>query len=63
MRYRFYPLDQSGEICGPYSAEVCEDDRAAVAWADELALRFGVEIWQGARRVGRRLNASVAGQA
>ncbi len=61
--YRFYPLDQYGAICGPYSAEGCVDDRAALAWADELARPFGVEVWQGARMVGRRMQAAVADQA
>ena len=60
LRYRFYPLDQHGVICGPYSAELCDDDGAAFDWAGELALPFGVEVWQGARLVCRLQNASRA---
>jgi hypothetical protein len=56
--YRFYPLDTFGKICGPYSAEVCDDDSAALAWAHELGGASGVEVWQGARLVGRLHGAS-----
>jgi hypothetical protein len=56
--YRFYPLDPSGQISGPYSAAVCDDDRGAVLWAEEMSRASGVEVWQGARLV-RRLTAVV----
>ena len=65
VSYRFYPLDKSDAICGPYSAAACEDDQAALQWADELVggNGFGVEVWQGARLVCRRLAPSLTGMA
>ena len=59
--YRFYPLDLFDQICGPYSAAVCEDDRAALLWADEIRGSSGVEVWQGARLVCRRLSVADRG--
>lgn len=51
--YRVYFLDAGNHIIGSQEATYDSDARA-VAYVDSiLAEHFGIEVWAGARRVGR----------
>jgi hypothetical protein len=50
--YRFYFLDDSEHIKNADYVE-CENDRSALEKARELCEAFHIDVWLGARRVGR----------
>ena len=59
--YRCYVLDSGNNIVAVEDASHA-DDKAAMAWAEEIFIKRtdarGVELWQGARMVDRKLRPS-----
>jgi hypothetical protein len=51
--YRIYTVDIDGHISGPPSVESCGDDDEANRRAKDLLNGSDVELWDGARFVGR----------
>ena len=58
--YRLYLLNSLGRIIRPEAVEAGTDD-AAIAAAREFDHAFGVEIWDGARRVATVRPGSTTG--
>jgi hypothetical protein len=52
MWYRLYELDEGDHILKAISLEF-SDDAQAVAAAQSRAGPYGVELWEGSRRIGR----------
>jgi hypothetical protein len=50
--YRFYVLDESGNIAGPARVTSCEDDDAAMHQARRYLENKAIEVWHVDRRVG-----------
>ena len=58
--YRFYDIDYNGRITGARN-RVFDNDRAALAHADQLLMNWPViEVWQTDRLVGRVEQSQVA---
>jgi hypothetical protein len=51
--YRVYPVDGDGHILAVAYVVTCESDQEAIEKARPLVNGHGVELWQGARQVGR----------
>jgi len=51
--YRFYRIGDDGHVLGMPDVVSCSDDEDAIEKAKALALTFGIEIWDLARRVAR----------
>jgi hypothetical protein len=51
--YRIYTVDIDGYISGPPSVVTCGDDDEATRRAKDLLNGSDVELWDGARFVGR----------
>ena len=51
--YKLYGLDGTGQIAGAPEVVQAPTDRQAMAAARELKRRGSVELWHGARLVGR----------
>jgi hypothetical protein len=52
-RYRSYSLDSNGRISGPPNDFDAGDDIQAIEQAKQFLSGKAVEVWQGARQVGR----------
>lgn len=50
--YRFYVLGRRGEFAQGVDLH-CEDDEAALLYAESIVTAYGVEVWQANRFVGR----------
>ena len=50
--YRAYFVGRDGHFIG-FEPIVCADDAAAIESAKRLVNRHGIELWNGARLVGR----------
>jgi hypothetical protein len=50
---RIYSVDREGHISRPPSVVTCEDDGEATQQAKHLPKDSDVELWDGARFVGR----------
>ncbi len=52
--YRAYTLDRNGRIRAPHNLD-CPTDADALEYAADLSgeKEASVEVWQGARRIGR----------
>lgn len=51
--YRIYILDKEGHIAAPSIDVDCENDDEALAAARKHLIQQPVEVWLGARRIGR----------
>jgi hypothetical protein len=51
--YRVYVLDREGHVSGPPIDITCKTDEEAMTAAREQLRGYPVEVWLGARRVGR----------
>lgn len=50
--YRFYQINQRGEVFVAPTILKCRDDNEALSQGWDLVSEFPVEIWDGGRRVG-----------
>jgi hypothetical protein len=55
--YRVYPIDGKGHIVDAPNVVTCDSDQEAIEQARALANSHDVELWDGARRVSRRIGA------
>ena len=51
--YRIYVMDREGRVSGPSEIVTCNTDEEAVEHARQFLDDMPVEIWLGAKRVGR----------
>jgi hypothetical protein len=51
--YRIYVLDREGHVMGPSKIVVCKTDEEALEHARQFLDGNPVEIWLGAKRIGR----------
>jgi hypothetical protein len=51
--YRAYPIDRAGHVAAPPTVITAEDDETALAQARQMVDGKDLEIWSGARLVGR----------
>jgi hypothetical protein len=57
-QYRVYPIDGKGHIVDAPNVVTCGTDREAIEQARALVSScHDVELWDGARRVSRRIGA------
>jgi hypothetical protein len=57
--YRFYSLNERGKVSTPPTILKCRDDDDALAQGQVLIGEFPIEIWDGGRRVGTLVGASI----
>jgi hypothetical protein len=51
--YRFYNLEQNGEVVLARVNLTLNDDKVAIASAQELIISESLEVWEGSRLVAR----------
>jgi hypothetical protein len=51
--YRVYPVDKNDHVLGAPNVVTCDSDQEAIEKARPLVNGHDVELWQGARQVGR----------
>lgn len=51
--YRIYVLDLAGHVAGPPQIVECTDDQEAIRQARQCLDAKPIEVWDGAKRVGR----------
>jgi hypothetical protein len=51
--YRIYTLDPEDHVTGPPQIIVCTDDQEAMRQARQRLDAKPIEVWDGAKRVGR----------
>jgi hypothetical protein len=50
--HRFYLLDFEGHVIGAPHVATCEDNKAAMVHAQQLAGLYAIEVWRDAKRIG-----------
>jgi hypothetical protein len=51
--YRLYPVASTGHVVGPAHIITCENDQEALQTAQSLVNGRDLEVWEGARTVGK----------
>ncbi|WP_152620966.1 hypothetical protein [Bradyrhizobium japonicum] len=51
--YRIYRMDQDGHVAGPADFVDCADDQKALVAALQYVDGMDIEVWDGARCVGK----------
>ncbi len=50
--YRFFSIDDQGHVHSPPEAHVFASDMAALRKAQQLNVRYAIEVWEGRRLIG-----------